>query len=73
MNLELTETQTLIRDTARKFARERVAPHARRFDREEHFPTELFRELAALGLHGGEPPRPVRGGARRASSPTRWR
>ncbi|MBJ6762152.1 acyl-CoA dehydrogenase family protein [Myxococcaceae bacterium JPH2] len=52
MNLELTETQTLIRDTARKFARERVAPQARAMDREERFPTEIFRELAELGLLG---------------------
>lgn len=52
MNLELTETQTLIRDTARKFAREKVAPQARTFDREEIFPTALFQELAALGLMG---------------------
>jgi len=52
VNLELTETQTLIRDTARKFARERVAPQARRFDREELFPVELFKELASLGLMG---------------------
>jgi alkylation response protein AidB-like acyl-CoA dehydrogenase len=52
VNLELTETQTLIRDTARKFARERVAPQARRFDKEEIFPTELFKELASLGLMG---------------------
>ena len=49
MNLELTETQTLIRDTARKFARERVAPQARKLDREELFPAELFKELAAAG------------------------
>ncbi|HEX5751717.1 MAG TPA: acyl-CoA dehydrogenase family protein [Archangium sp.] len=52
MNLELTETQTLIRDTARKFARERVAPQARKFDREEFFSVELFKELASLGLMG---------------------
>ena len=52
MNLELTETQTLIRDTARKFARERVAPQARTLDREERFPTDLFRQLGELGLLG---------------------
>ncbi|WPB82281.1 acyl-CoA dehydrogenase family protein [Archangium violaceum] len=52
MNLELTETQTLIRDTARKFARERVAPQARKFDKEELFSVELFKELASLGLMG---------------------
>ncbi|QDE97673.1 acyl-CoA dehydrogenase family protein [Myxococcus xanthus] len=52
MNLELTETQTLIRDTARKFARERVAPLARTLDREERFPTDLFRQLGEMGLLG---------------------
>ncbi|AEI67321.1 acyl-CoA dehydrogenase family protein [Corallococcus macrosporus] len=52
MNLELTETQTLIRDTARKFARERVAPLARTLDREERFPTDLFKQLGELGLLG---------------------
>ncbi|MCE9670019.1 acyl-CoA dehydrogenase family protein [Myxococcus stipitatus] len=52
MNLELTETQTLIRETARKFARERVAPLARELDRQERFPTELFKALGELGLLG---------------------
>jgi alkylation response protein AidB-like acyl-CoA dehydrogenase len=52
VDLELTETQTLIRDTARKFAREKVAPLSRTLDREERFPTELFKQLAELGLLG---------------------
>jgi alkylation response protein AidB-like acyl-CoA dehydrogenase len=52
VDLELTETQTLIRDTARKFAKERIAPQARTLDRQERFPTELFKELAELGLMG---------------------
>jgi hypothetical protein len=52
VNLELTETQTLIRDTARRFARERVAPQARKFDKEEFFSVEIFKELASLGLMG---------------------
>ncbi len=52
MELELTETQTLIRDTARKVARERVAPQARKLDREEIFPKEQLQELASLGLMG---------------------
>jgi hypothetical protein len=52
VNLELTETQTLIRETARKFARERVAPLARELDRTERFPTELYKELGELGLLG---------------------
>jgi hypothetical protein len=52
VELELTETQTLIRDTARKVARERVAPQARKLDREEIFPKEQLQELASLGLMG---------------------
>nr|WP_217440844.1 MULTISPECIES: acyl-CoA dehydrogenase family protein [unclassified Myxococcus] len=48
----MTETQTLIRETARKFARERVAPLARELDRQERFPTEIFKELGELGLLG---------------------
>ena len=45
----LSEEQRLIRDTMRAFARERLAPHAARWDREHHFPRE---ELAALGELG---------------------
>jgi alkylation response protein AidB-like acyl-CoA dehydrogenase len=52
VNFELTETQTLIRDTARKVARERIAPGARERDRNETFPRELYQELAQLGLMG---------------------
>ncbi|RKG97510.1 acyl-CoA dehydrogenase [Corallococcus praedator] len=52
MNFDLTETQTLIRDTARKFAKERVAPKARAADRAEHFDPEVFKALAEVGLLG---------------------
>jgi alkylation response protein AidB-like acyl-CoA dehydrogenase len=52
MRLELTETQALVRNTARSFARERVAPGARDRDRNETFPVELLREMAVLGLLG---------------------
>lgn len=62
MDLELNETQKLIRDTARKFARERVAPGARQRDREEQFPKELYREMGELGLLGVNVP-PELGGA----------
>jgi alkylation response protein AidB-like acyl-CoA dehydrogenase len=50
LNLELTETQALIRDTARQFARDKVAPQARALDREERFPKEIFPQLGELGL-----------------------
>ena len=52
MQLELSETQALVRNTARTFARERVAPGARERDRSGAFPAELLREMAELGLLG---------------------
>ena len=52
MNFELSETQTLIRDTARNFARAKIAPGARMRDREETFPRALLQEMATLGLMG---------------------
>ena len=52
MDLELTETQKLIRDTARNYARDRVAPGARERDRNETFPADLYKEMGPLGLLG---------------------
>ena len=52
MRLEPSETQALVRNTARSFARERVAPGARERDRTGQFPAELLREMAELGLLG---------------------
>ena len=49
---DLTDEQREIRDLARRFADERIAPHAARWDREHHFPRELFAELGELGLMG---------------------
>ncbi len=48
----LTEPQTMVRDMARSFARERLAPHAAEWDREVRFPAEAVREMGALGLLG---------------------
>jgi alkylation response protein AidB-like acyl-CoA dehydrogenase len=52
MDFELTETQHLVRQTARTFAQERVLPGARERDRQERFPADLLREMARLGLMG---------------------
>ncbi len=52
MDLNLTETQTLIRDTARTFARDVVAPRARQADREERFPSDIYAQMGELGLLG---------------------
>ena len=49
---ELTDEQREIRDLARRFADERIAPHAPAWDRDHHFPRELFAALGELGLMG---------------------
>jgi alkylation response protein AidB-like acyl-CoA dehydrogenase len=48
----LTDDQKAIRDMARNFASERIAPHALRWDEEKHFPVEVMREAATLGIGG---------------------
>ena len=48
----LNEEQTLVRDTMRAFARERLAPNAARWDREHHFPRDELRALGELGAMG---------------------
>jgi butyryl-CoA dehydrogenase len=49
---ELTDEQREVRDLARRFAEERIAPHAARWDREHAFPLEVLAELGELGLMG---------------------
>src|ERR671932_2234803 len=49
---ELTDDQREIRELARRFADEQVAPHAAAWDREHRFPAEVFRALGELGLMG---------------------
>jgi alkylation response protein AidB-like acyl-CoA dehydrogenase len=48
----LTESQQIVRDTMRAFARERLAPFAAAWDRDHAFPREALAELAALGACG---------------------
>ncbi|MGE0850463.1 MAG: acyl-CoA dehydrogenase family protein [Hyphomicrobiaceae bacterium] len=48
----LSEEQLLIRDTARKFAQERLAPNSAQWEREAAFPPGIFAELGALGFMG---------------------
>ena len=47
-----TEEQVLIRDTARNFAQERLAPFSAQWDRESSFPREAIREMGELGFLG---------------------
>ena len=57
----LTSDHLAVRDMAKSFADERMAPHALKWDETEYFPVEVLREAAALGMaaiavreeHGG--------------------
>jgi alkylation response protein AidB-like acyl-CoA dehydrogenase len=52
MNFELTEDQKILQKTVRDFCAAEIAPHARRWDEEEEFPSEIVPKLASLGLMG---------------------
>ena len=49
---ELTAEQEEIRSLARRFADEKIAPHAADWDRNHTFPTDVFSALADLGFMG---------------------
>src|SRR3954453_4009323 len=51
--MRLTDEQHLLRDTARDFARNELAPHSAEWDREARFPREALAELGRLGFMGG--------------------
>jgi alkylation response protein AidB-like acyl-CoA dehydrogenase len=48
----LTSDQLAIRDMAREFALEKLAPKAVEWDEQKHFPVAEMREAAALGMGG---------------------
>lgn len=52
MNFEFTDTQLMIRETARKFAEEELAPSADERDETEVFPTEAVKKMGELGFLG---------------------
>ena len=52
MDFELAPEQREIQALARDFVRAEVEPHAAEWDRDHHFPRELFGKLAELGLLG---------------------
>jgi alkylation response protein AidB-like acyl-CoA dehydrogenase len=47
----LTDEQRMIRDLARKVARERVAPHAARYDEAETYPEDSMRAIIEAGFY----------------------
>jgi alkylation response protein AidB-like acyl-CoA dehydrogenase len=50
MHFALTEEQAAIQETALAFAKERIAPHASEWDEKGHFPVDVIREVAPLGM-----------------------
>ena len=52
MNFELTREQQMIRELARDFAKQEIAPHAEHVDRTGEFPIETFKKMGELGLLG---------------------
>src|ERR1700733_8463211 len=48
----LTAEQESIRDMARAFAAEQLAPHALRWDETKHFPIDVIKRVAELGMGG---------------------
>jgi alkylation response protein AidB-like acyl-CoA dehydrogenase len=52
VDFELGQDQREIQALTRDFAREQIEPYATEWDRDHHFPRELFGKLAELGLMG---------------------
>jgi len=52
MQFALTEDQVAVRDMARAFAADKIAPFALKWDEEKHFPIDVMREAAVLGIGG---------------------
>ena len=62
MDLQLNDTQRLVRDTARQFAATEIAPHVLAREHDEAFSTDVLRKMAAAGLLGGPIPEEYGGG-----------
>jgi alkylation response protein AidB-like acyl-CoA dehydrogenase len=52
MTFEFSETQLMIRETAKKFAEEELAPSADERDEKEEFPREAVKKMGELGFMG---------------------
>jgi alkylation response protein AidB-like acyl-CoA dehydrogenase len=52
MNFDFSETQQMIRDTARKFAEDELAPDSIERDEKEEFPHAAIKKLGELGFMG---------------------
>lgn len=52
MQFELTEEQSMVRDMARDFARDELAPRAKKHDKQTFIDPEVFEMVGELGLWG---------------------
>lgn len=52
LRFDFDESLQMVRDSARRFARERIAPQAAKIDADNAFPNELWPQLGDLGLLG---------------------
>ncbi|MEO5927035.1 MAG: acyl-CoA dehydrogenase [Bryobacteraceae bacterium] len=52
MNFGFTEEQNQLRKTVRAFAEKEILPHVMEWDESQHFPTDVFKRLGALGVLG---------------------
>jgi len=62
MDFALTDIQTMVRDTARKFARDQVAPYAAEMDKQGKFRMDLVKQMGELGFMGVAFPEEYEGG-----------
>ncbi len=51
-SFELSSEHETFRKSVREFALAEIAPHAARWDRDHHFPTDVVRSMGGLGLMG---------------------
>lgn len=52
MDFALTEEQEAIQEMARRFAADELAPHTAEWDEQKHFPVDVIKKSAELGLAG---------------------
>jgi isovaleryl-CoA dehydrogenase len=52
LNFHLGETVDMLRETVQQFAADAIAPRAAEIDRENRFPSELWRRMGDIGLLG---------------------
>jgi alkylation response protein AidB-like acyl-CoA dehydrogenase len=56
VNFDLTEEQLVLQKAVRDFCTRQIMPHAKRWNEEEHFPSEIIPAMGELGLFGMQVP-----------------